>query len=142
MDERPRSSRTTIVPIQSALSAFSEENGGTEPTRDMVNKLCAQPILIFMVCCAIPSYNPQNDQNENRVSCAGCQLALQDGVSTRTEDWASDVRDMVYSRSEFLEHFEWREQAQGLWLDSNDGTIELLRLPYSCKKGGHFKLRE
>ncbi|KAH7128834.1 hypothetical protein B0J11DRAFT_525926 [Dendryphion nanum] len=142
MDERPRSSRITIVPTQSAVSAFSEENGGARPAQDMVDKLYVQPILTFMACCALPSYNLQTNQIESGISCAGCQLALQDGISTGTGDWASDVRDMVYSRSGFLEHFVWCEQAQVLWLDSNDGTVEPSKLPYSCKKGGYFKLRE
>jgi hypothetical protein len=142
MDERPRSSRMTIVPIQSALSTYSEENCGTRPTQDVVDKLSAQPILTFMACCALLSYNLRTKQIENGMSCAGCQLALQDGISTGTGDWACDVRDMVYSRSGFLEHFVWCEQAQALWLDSNNGTVEPSRLPYSCKKGGYFRPRE
>ncbi|KAF2789271.1 hypothetical protein K505DRAFT_96613 [Melanomma pulvis-pyrius CBS 109.77] len=142
MDERSYSSRTTIVPTQSALSAYSEENGGTGPGRDLLNKLHDRPVLTFMACCAIPSYNPQTHQIENGISCAGCQLALQDGISTGMGEWACDVRDMVYSRDGFLKHFVWCEQAQVLWLGSNNGTVEPPKLPYSCKKGGYFTPRE
>lgn len=37
----------------------------------------------------------QRIQIERGVSCAGCQLALEKGISTGTGSWASDVRDMV-----------------------------------------------
>ncbi|KAF1919776.1 hypothetical protein BDU57DRAFT_593533 [Ampelomyces quisqualis] len=105
MDERPRSSQITMVPTQSAVSAFSEENCGTRPTPDMIDKLNTQPMLTFMACCALPSYNFRTNQIEHGISCSGCQLALQDGISTGTGDGAGDVRDMVYSRRGFLEHF-------------------------------------
>jgi hypothetical protein len=142
MDERARSTRITVVPTQSALSAFSEENNPTTSTKDLVLRLHSTSIHTFMACCALPSYNLQTNQVENGISCASCQLALQDGISTGTGEWACDVRDMVYSRSGFLEHFVWFEQAQALWLESNNETVEPLRLLHSCKTGGYFRSRE
>jgi hypothetical protein len=142
MDERARSTRITVVPTRSALSAFSEENYPTTSTKDLVLKLYSTPIHDFMACCALPNYTLQTNQAENGISCAGCQLALQDGISTGTGERACDVRDMVYSRSGFLEHFVWCEQAQALWLESNNGTVEPPRLPHSCKMGGYFRSRE
>lgn len=142
MDERPVSSRMTIVPMQSASAAFSDENAGTGPTQDLIDGLDTRPALTFMACCALPSYDPQTKRIETGISCAGCQLALQDDIITGTKDWCYDVRDKVCSRSGFLSHFEWCEQAQALWLESKNGTIEPPRLPQSCKTGGHFKPRE
>jgi hypothetical protein len=142
MEQRKRLGRMTSLPVQSALSAYSEENGGTSPAPDTIGKLYIQRIFIFMACCALPSYNPQTRQIENGVSCAGCQLALEDGISTGTGNCAYDIRDMVYSHDGFLQHFAWCEQAQALWLESNDGTVEPRRLPYRCKRGGHFVPRD
>lgn len=129
MDERLRSSRTAIVPTHSALLAFGKENSGTRPTQAIVDKLYAEPILTFMACCALPSYHLQTNQVEHGVSCAGCQLALEKGISTGTGCWASDVRDIVYSRGGFLKHFMWCKQAQILWLESHDGVWEPRGIP-------------
>ncbi|KAH7377711.1 hypothetical protein BKA66DRAFT_467671 [Pyrenochaeta sp. MPI-SDFR-AT-0127] len=132
--DESRSGRITIVPTQSALSAFREESGGTGPTHNMMNDIYATPTLTFMASCALPSYNLQTKQVENGISCAGCQLALQDDISARTEYWAFQVRYKVYSRCGFLKHFVWCEKAQNLWLESKNGTVEPPRLPYRCKK--------
>jgi hypothetical protein len=141
MEERRRTSRLTVISTLSALSAYSKENTGIEPTQEMISKLNSLPILAFMACCAIPSYNPQTGQVEIGVSCAGCQVAVEDSIITHTGAWACEMRDKVYSRIEFLKHIEWCEQAQLLWLGSNRGTIESPKWPYSCKKGGFFKHR-
>lgn len=106
MDERKYAGPKTIVPVRSAFAAYSDENDGAQSTPDMIAKLSTQPTSIFMACCALPSYDLHGKKIEHGLSCAGCQLALQDGISTRSGDWAGFVRDMVYSQDGFLKHFE------------------------------------
>ena len=139
MRERPHFSRTTTVPTVSALSAFSKENSGSGLTQAIENQLHTGPIFASMACCALPSYDLQTNQIEIGISCSGCQLALQNGISIEAGDWDWYVCDKVYSRKGYLEHFAWCEQAQALWLESNNGTIEPSRLPERCKNGGYLR---
>lgn len=142
MNYLPGWSTATVYPIHSALSAYREENDGTEPTLDMVKKVSVRPTAAFRACCAFPSYNSQTDQIENGVSCAGCQLAVEEGILTHTGAWAGEIRDMVYSRDGFLKHFVRCKQAQVLWLESEHGTIEPPKWPSMCKNGGYFEDKE
>jgi hypothetical protein len=142
MDERPRSSRVTIVSTASALSAYCEEHSRVEAPRDIIKQLSTQPILAFMACCALPSFDLRNGQAQKGVSCAGCQVAVEEGITTFTGAWAGEMRDAVYSHDGFLRHFTHCEQAQLLWTSSNGGARQPPKLPYSCQKGGYFKHRE
>jgi hypothetical protein len=139
MDERSRSSRMTIVSIRAAFSASCVERICKQglPNDVLPKKMSST----FMACCSLPSYDPLKRQIEIGASCAGCQLALEDGISIDGEDWAGDARDMVYSKSGFLKHFVWCEKAQLLWLDSKEGTVVPSKMPYVCKTGGFFKPR-
>ncbi len=139
MNRHPRTKRIRIVPTQSFLSAFIKQYDGIIPPQDKVNQFFRDSTFTYMACCALPSYNLRTNQIENGISCAGCELALQ--AEFIAGPWAKDVRDIVYSRSGFLEHFVWCEQAQALWLDSNGGTVEPSRLPDMCKKDGFFPPR-
>jgi hypothetical protein len=142
MDERPVSSRMAIVPMQPALAAFCEENAGTKPKQEMIDGLDTRPALIFMACCALPSYNLQTKRIETGISCAGCQLGSA-GVQSQALGVGDCIaRDRVYSQKDFLKHFEWCEQAQNLWRESKHGTIEPPTFPDKCKKGGWFKPRD
>jgi hypothetical protein len=44
-----------------------------------------------------------------------------------------DMRDKVYARPEFLEHFKWCEYAQVLWWESMGGTVVPGSLPRVCR---------
>jgi hypothetical protein len=57
MNERLRSSCMTIVSAVSALSAYRKEHSGAELPEVMVKQLNMQPILDFMACCALLSFN-------------------------------------------------------------------------------------
>ncbi|KAF1359207.1 cyclin-like F-box [Lizonia empirigonia] len=142
MDERLRSSRVTIVSTASALSAYREEHSGVEASQAMIKQISTQPILAFMACCALPSFDLRTGQAQNGVSCAGCQVAVEEGINTFKGAWAGEMRDAVYSHDGFLKHFTHCEQAQLLWTSSNGGTERPPKLPYSCRKGGYFKHRE
>ncbi|KAJ4360980.1 uncharacterized protein N0V89_001549 [Didymosphaeria variabile] len=149
MDARSRSGRVNLVPTEYALSAFRDDNAGTEPTTDMKNKITMpivcqdtlKPMQAFMACCALPSYNPRTNEVEREVSCAGCQKYKERSGGRREEPWAGPARDRVYSHTGFLAHFTWCEHAQSLWKDSNGGTITPSRLPYLCKMGGFLTPR-
>ncbi|EKG19136.1 hypothetical protein MPH_03658 [Macrophomina phaseolina MS6] len=138
MDEKPRKARVKVVDAQSALSAYYKGNSGSGPMLDRISR----PDLEFMVCCALPSYNPRTKRIQNGVSCAGCQVAVEDGIDPSGADWLFDFRDMVYSIDGFLKHFEWCEQAQHLWTSSACGTIEPAKYPHSCRSGGYFNRRQ
>lgn len=142
MDERPCSSRVTIVSTVSALSAYREEHAGVEASEAMIKQLNTQQSLAFMACCTLPSFNLQTGQAQSGVSCAGCQVAVEESITTFTGAWTGEVRDAVYSHAGFLKHFTYCEQAQLLWISSNGGTRQPPKLPYNCQKGGYFKNRE
>jgi hypothetical protein len=61
----------------------------------------------YMVASAVPYMDPQTDENESGVACKGSipqsQRRREDGIRK------------VYSREEFLEHFQWCNRAQLLW---------------------------
>lgn len=141
MAERLRSSRMTVVSSRAVSRGFQEVHLGKTSTKGLREPLNAQPILTFMACCSLPTYDPSQCQIETGISCAGCQLAYEDGISVDGGEWGGDAADMVYSRSGFLKHFVRCEQAQKLWISSRDGTIEPSKMPHMCKIGGYFNPR-
>ncbi|KAF2018142.1 hypothetical protein BU24DRAFT_421144 [Aaosphaeria arxii CBS 175.79] len=141
MEERRRVGRPKVLSIQSAREAYRKQNGGEEPTNMMMRYLQMQPILAFMVCCALPSYSLPG-RVENGICCIGCQAAIEKGILIHTGNWAFHMRDLVYSVNGFLKHFVWCEQAQLLWLESNRGSCEPPNWPYICIRGGFFTRRK
>ncbi|KAK4237893.1 hypothetical protein C8A03DRAFT_34137 [Achaetomium macrosporum] len=129
--------RTTAVSLQQAmlLSEQEPEEQGQARSAESWQALNYN----FMGSCALPYYDKRTGQVEQGVCCAGCQLAFEKGIiGARTEKWASEARDKVYSRAGFLEHFKWCEQAQLLWRTSEEGTRLPAELPVSAWMGGHF----
>lgn len=95
-----------------------------------------------MASCVLPSFDLRIGQAQNGLSCAGCQVAVEESITTFTEAWAGEIRDVVYPCEGLLEHFSHCEQAQLLWTSSNGGTRQPPKLPYSCQKGGYTRHRE
>ena len=96
-----------------------------------------------MGSCALPYYDKSTGNVEYGVSCAGCELALQKrGINSRSKIEAVAVRDQVYARDEFTEHFKWCEQAQLLWRSSHGGTKTPPELPSLARDGGYLKKKE
>ena len=95
-----------------------------------------------MASCALPYYDKVIGDIEYGISCAGCQIALEDIIGTKCERWAFEVRDKVYARDGFLKHFKWCEQAQLLWTSSCEGNKRPIELPEGARRGGYFKKRE
>lgn len=142
MEERPGTKRLTLVPALAAFSAYREEQAEIASSSALIDrfKMRHRPSsLTHMACCAMPSFDPQTGQIQNGVSCAGCQLALEDDIIRSKGPWACEVRDAVYSHDDFLQHFTRCEQAQLLWTSSKGGTIKPPKLPQSCQDGGFFK---
>ncbi|KAF2450029.1 cyclin-like F-box [Karstenula rhodostoma CBS 690.94] len=130
--------RIICVPTQHVIAAY-EKGYNEKPILSCFSPPHQKYALDFKACCVLPVYNPQNRQVEYGVSCAGCEVFLQDVVSRLHQKWAFVARDMVYSHSEYLEHFAWCEQAQLLWEESAHGMREPEGLPMSCKRGGFFE---
>lgn len=128
MDERPRKIRIRVVDVRSALSA----NAGTHLTGGTIRDTLQNAGLEFMVCSASPSYNPRTKQGQSGVSCAGCQLAVEEGGVN------FDDRNKVYSQDKFLKHFDHCKPAQLLWDTSQEGAVKPAEYPSFCSRGGTF----
>ncbi|KAI6905377.1 hypothetical protein KC318_g5512 [Hortaea werneckii] len=138
-DDRDRARRYTLVPVTSVLSAYREEHPGHEAPGPIIAQFNTEPILAYMACCAMPSFDIQTGQVQNGVSCAGCQLLLEKGDTGTHMIWMSDVHDTVYSHAAFLEHFTRCAWAQRLWRGSHGGKRDSPEFPYLCKQGRLFK---
>jgi hypothetical protein len=138
-----------LISVQSLFSAYlkKQELDKVEPNilRDVETKLLHTTADAYKACCTMPAWNPNAKaefQIQYGVSCAGCQLALENGSIRDKSDmeWAMENRDTVYSKEQYLKsHFLWCEQAQRLWLASNNGTVIPEFWPKACKYGGFFK---
>ncbi|KAF4965617.1 hypothetical protein FSARC_6604 [Fusarium sarcochroum] len=92
--------------------------------------------LDFLGTCALPHFDNKAGRADHGVSCAGCLLAMQKGIITKSQ--AVKQRDKVYDREEFLKHFRRCKQAQLLWESSDGGTKEPEELPDTAKVGGYY----
>lgn len=115
MEQHTSLCRQTVVPTESAISAYREENNRADPTWDMMFEVVVESTDHEM-CCAIPSYNPKSKQIQNGLSCKGCQIAVRDGiVPSNLNDPDSNADRIVYGRNQILRHFVHCKQAQILW---------------------------
>ncbi|KAH7008407.1 F-box domain-containing protein [Ilyonectria destructans] len=74
----------------------------------------------FEASTTLPSLNSKTGEIETGVSCKGCQVAMR--ISPSEE--AYKLRQRVYSREKFLEHFQVCAHAKTIW-DSSQQTISL-----------------
>jgi F-box domain len=153
MDQVPNPKRRQhLICVQLLLSMYLKKTELEKPDarveRDLEDRLLGKNVDAYKACCTMPVWNPhakKEFQIQHGVSCAGCQLALENGTIRDGSDmrWAMENRDKVYSKEQYLsEHFFKCEQAQRLWLASRDGTIFPEFWPKSCKYGGFFKDRD
>ena len=94
----------------------------------------------FMGACALPYFEKRTGKVDHGGCCAGCQLALEDGIMNFQA--GKRCRDKVYSHEGFLEHFKRCSRAQYLWETSKEGTTIPPRLPKLARRGGFFGSRE
>ena len=141
MEESVYKSRIAIVSVHQARVVSRRQpqaQASTEPANSARNQK-----FNFMGSCALPYYDRRTGTVEHGMSCAGCQLALEkDIIGSRDENWAYKARDKVFSRDSFLEHFRWCEQAQLLWISSDEGTRRPPELPEVVRRRGFFNNRE
>ncbi|KYK56494.1 Cyclin-like F-box [Drechmeria coniospora] len=140
MEESAYRSRVTVVSAhQAAISSRQQRlhaSAQVPPANGGRNQK-----LNFMASCALPYYDGRTGKVEHGISCAGCQLAFEKGIThSRGERWAVMARDKVYARDDYLGHFRWCEQAQLLWRTSADGKREPPELPELARRGGYFSM--
>ncbi|KAJ9298350.1 hypothetical protein DTO271G3_3955 [Paecilomyces variotii] len=139
MNESVHKSRIEIVSVQQAMACRQQPHAVAQAYAASLER---NRKFRFMASCALPYYDKRTGQVEHGMSCAGCQLALEkDIIGTRGEKWAFEVRDKVYARDSFLEHFRWCEQAQLLWRSSGEGNNRPTELPEAARRGGFFNKR-
>ncbi|KAJ1330871.1 hypothetical protein MN608_04327 [Microdochium nivale] len=70
----------------------------------------------FMGSCALPYYDAESKTVDRGVSCTACVRYIEQLMRRRRnmKDWVYDVRIKVFSREEFLEHFQVCRRAQAL----------------------------
>lgn len=79
-------------------------------------KIGKKRLYSFMSSCALPYYDSTANKVDRGVSCTGCQVSFEDmKASGRLDKAVADVRDLVYAEDEFMEHFQWCENAQVVW---------------------------
>ena len=111
----------------------------TKPTA----KSNPKPLYRYMAATALPHVNFGTGgaaQVQHGVSCTGCQISVEKNVAMHGDIAGydiSDLRDRVYSRDGYLEHFKRRREAQILWGSSVGGTVSV-RIPFGAQKGGSF----
>lgn len=139
MEESVYKSRITVVSAHQAISVSGQQPCApqAQPANPELNQK-----FNFMGSCELPYYNQRAGKIERGMSCAGCQLAYEEGIiGSGCEEWASEARDKVYAKDGFLEHFRWCEQAQVLWDLSDEGNRQPPELPVFARFGGFFNMR-
>ncbi|KAK4044866.1 hypothetical protein C8A01DRAFT_42475 [Parachaetomium inaequale] len=112
----------------------------TKPTA----KSNPKPLYRYMVATALPYVNFRAKgaaQIQHGVSCTGCQISVEKNVAMHGDMagyYIADLRDRVYSRDGYLEHFKWCREAQ-IWWDSSVGGTVSVKIPFGARKGGSFR---
>jgi hypothetical protein len=130
VDEKVYKSRVSLVPLQSALTAYNQQHPEDTIRSRMADQFNQRPIWEVMSCCALPAVSSTSNESFAGVSCAGCQLAQE--VTYSFPGQLCRFRDRLYSKASFLEHFVWCQYGQNLWTSSNGGTQPPTGYPYFC----------
>ena len=141
MDEIPRKRRIQILAEEDVIRAM--EYLYTRETEVPLH--CSNgemSLLRYMATTALPFFDKASGDADNGICCKGCQIALEECLRTsRVQDNAFLMRDRVYSRDRFMEHFQRCSKAQFLWETSNEGTVPV-KVPESIRRGGYFNERD
>lgn len=141
MNESVQNSRITIVSLHQATLAYRRQPPSLPQAQPA--GLDRNQKINFMGSCALPFYDKQTCRVERGISCAGCQLGIENGIiGTKGTKWGYEARAKVYAQDSFLEHFQWCEQAQLLWRSIGEGKTRPPELPVSARTGGYFRRRE
>lgn len=140
MDEIPRRRRIQILAEESIINAVQGL-----PDKETKIQLCRSnsevSLLRYMATTALPYFDKASGGAENGLCCNGCQIDLEESIRTsRINDSVFSLRDRVYSRDGFIEHFQRCPKAQSLWGSSNEGVVPV-EVPESSRRGGYFNKR-
>ncbi|KAE8355912.1 hypothetical protein BDV28DRAFT_128094 [Aspergillus coremiiformis] len=137
MDETSQKRRMQIV-TKEHIARISRclINEEAQPTRQ---KKAA--VLRYMVTTALPHLDITSGDIQSGICCSGCQVALEEAMrTTGIEVSALGLRDKVYSRDSFLEHFRQCRKAQELFTLSKKG-VDIAKISESVRRGGYFNER-
>lgn len=134
MDEVKRTRRALVVAETHCLDVLRRNK--VKEAQSTFNSWRQSPIWSFMASSSLPYFDPITNQIESGVSCKGCQQAVEDAPSEETHR----RRERVYSREEFMAHFQQCKEARNFWVLSQGGTVPI-REPFLAKRGGYFNER-
>ena len=97
------------------------------------------PLARYMAASSIPYLDMATGDIQIGLSCKGCQAMLE-ATSTFSIEPFRRLRDKIYSREEFLAHFQQCHGAKVLWMSSKGGTVPFEE-PEFTKRGGYFAER-
>lgn len=83
----------------------------------------------FMACVPLPVFNPRTGDVDHGVCCKGCQVAVEqrdydfdmEGELPNDNDMFIRMRDLVYSKQGYLQHFVNCRVAKVIWYRSKGG---------------------
>lgn len=84
-----------------------------------------------MACTMLPYFEPSTGVCDYGQSCRGCVVAYRNSGS----DGNMERRERVYSREQFLVHFEGCEEAKRIWASRQAGTFEDRNLAWVVSNG-------
>jgi hypothetical protein len=109
MDETPRKRWIYVVAEDHAAIAFQRlraEANVRGPSTQNVKPVVEVSNRRFLASTSLPYHDQSNNQFQYGVCCKGCQSALEKGlIASECEAADLALRDRIYSREEFLEHF-------------------------------------
>lgn len=141
MDEIPRKRRIHVLAEGSVIRAM-ECLHAKEAKAQLRRSNSEVSLLRYMATTALPFFDKASGDADHGICCKGCQIALEESLRTsRIEDKIFSLRDRVYSRDRFMEHFQRCPKAQALWALSNEGTVPV-KVPESIRRGGYFNERD
>lgn len=114
------------------------QKDGLEPLHTTTSP---DPLLVrYMASSSIPYLDVATGCVQTGLSCKGCQAALEDDAIEIRSTVPFRLRDKVYSREGFLDHFRQCDGAKALWISSKGGTVPF-KEPVFTKQGGYFTKR-
>ncbi|PIG79057.1 hypothetical protein AARAC_008065 [Aspergillus arachidicola] len=141
MDETPRKRSVQILAEKQIYPAIKRCNA-EERTAPLAQPNKKSMIFRYMATTTLPYINKASGAIEHGICCTGCQIAIEKDLRSTSREWdtACALRDRIYSRRGFLDHFKHCRRAQSLWDASNKGTISV-SVPASVIRGGYFRER-
>jgi hypothetical protein len=138
---RRNESKITTYTVREAVAAWESENPGQRMNKSILTLWyyysVFNGIYHLLTCCAFPSYDTKLNTTRLGYCCAGCspvdnnfnwrvlingpicykRVWLSTDSEFKPESWPQDDRFRVWSREQFLVHFEDCTDAQAVWAE-------------------------